>query len=157
MKSEGQKMRWKCYRKKRDGEGGQSLVETALVVPVLVTLLVGAVEMGRVAYASIAVANAAKAGAQYGCENGYTAQDTSGIALAASDEAPTLTVSTTSSSACACSDGSASTCLNTDCANSHIEQTLTVNTSATVSANIRLPGLPNSYTVKGQSIQRVVQ
>jgi Flp pilus assembly protein TadG len=157
MKNEIRKMRRKCFAKLRIGERGQSLVETALVVPILVTLLVGTVEMGRVVYASIAVANAAKAGAQYGCENGFTAQDSSGIALAASDEVPTMTVTTTSSSACACSDGSASTCLNTDCANSHLEQTLTVNTSATVSANIRLPGLPTSYTVKGQSIQRVVQ
>lgn len=157
MKNEIRRIRQKCFDKLRIGERGQSLVETALVVPVLVILLVGAVEMGRVVYASIAVANAAKAGAQYGCENGYTAQDTSGIALAASSEAPSLTLSTSSSSVCACSDGTASTCLNTDCPNSHIEQTLTVNTSATVSSKIRLPGLPNSYTVKGQSIQRVVQ
>jgi Flp pilus assembly protein TadG len=149
--------RWSLGGRKRAGERGQSLVETALVVPVLVTLLVGAVEMGRVVYASIAVANAAKAGAQYGCENGYAAQDSTGIATAASSEAPTLTVSTTSSSACSCSDGTASTCQNTDCPNSHIEETVTVNTSATVSASIQLPGLPKTFSVKGQSIQRVVQ
>ncbi|KAA6461222.1 pilus assembly protein [Acidobacteria bacterium AB60] len=139
------------------GEGGQSIVETALVVPALATMLVGSVQMARVIYASIAVANAAKAGAQYGCQSGYTAADSTGIATAASNEAPNLTVSTTTAVACACSDGKASTCLNTDCANSHIEETLTVNTQATVAATIRLPGLPSSYTVKGQSIQRVVQ
>lgn len=139
------------------GEGGQSLVETALVFPVLITVLVGAVEMARVVRASIAVANAAKAGAQYAGESGFTAQDSTGIATAASNEASPLTVTTSSSSSCACSDGSASTCLNTDCANSHIEQTVTVNTEATVNAPIRLPGLPTSFTVKGQSIQRVVQ
>lgn len=144
-------------RTRSKGERGQSLVETALVVPVLVTMLVGAVEMGRVVYAAINVANAAKAGAQYGGENGYTAQDTTGIATAASNEAPTLTVTTASSTSCSCSDGTSSTCLNSDCANSHIEETVTVNTSATVSATIRLPGLPNTYTVKGQSIQRVLQ
>ena len=156
MKDETMKRR--CFIGKwRSGERGQSLVETALVVPVLVILLVGAVEMGRVVYASIAVANAAKAGGQYATRNGFTAQDSTGIATAASAEAPTLTITTTSSSACVCSDGSTSTCLNTDCPNSHIEETMTVNTSATISAKIRLPGLPTTYTVKGQSIQRVVQ
>jgi len=120
-------------------------------------MIVGTVEMARVVNASIGVANAAKAGAQYGCKNGYTAQDSTGIATAASDEVTNLTVNTTSSFACVCSDGTASTCLNSDCSNSHIEETVTVNTSATLSATIRLPGLPSSFTVKGQSIQRVEQ
>lgn len=142
---------------KKRSERGQSLVETALVFPILITMLVGAVEMARVVRASIAVANAAKAGAQYGAENGFTAQDTTGIALAASDEAPTFTVNTTSSSSCKCSDGTASTCQNTDCANAHIEQSITVNTSATITPTIRLPGLPSTFTVKGVAVQRVVQ
>jgi Flp pilus assembly protein TadG len=145
------------FIQERCGERGQSLVETALVFPVLVTMLVGSVEMARVVRASIAVANAAKAGAQYGCENGFTAQDTTGIQTAASNEAPNLTVITSSSYGCMCSDGSSSTCLNTDCSNSHIEQTLTVNSQATVNATIQLPGLPKTFTVNGQSIQRVVQ
>jgi Flp pilus assembly protein TadG len=139
------------------GEHGQSLVETALVFPVLVIMLVGVVEMARVVCASIAVVNAAKAGAQYGSETGFTAADATGIATAASAEAPMLTVSTSTSTACACSDGTASTCQNTDCANSHIEQTVTVNTQATLQATIHLPGLPKTFTVKGQSIQRVAQ
>jgi Flp pilus assembly protein TadG len=148
--------RWRSSLQGR-GECGQSLVETALVFPLLVTMLVGTVEMARVVNASIEVANAAKAGAQYGCKNGYTAQDTTGIATAASNEVPNLTLSTTSSYACSCSDGTASTCLNSDCPNSHIEQTVTVNTSATLSATIQLPGLPKTFTVKGESIQRVEQ
>src|SRR5579863_140274 len=121
-----EKRRWRFLGRKRGGERGQSLVETALVFPVLVTMLVGSVEVARVVRASIAVANAAKAGAQYGCESGFTAQDSTGIATAASNEASTFTVTTNSSVACTCSDGSASTCLNTDCANSHIEETVSV-------------------------------
>jgi len=141
----------------RRGERGQSLVETALVFPVLVVMLVGSAEMARVVGASIAVANAAKAGAQYATENGFTAQDSTGIATAASNEASNLTVTTTSSWACVCSDGSSSTCKNTDCSTSHIEETVTVNTQATVTPTIQLPGLPKSFTVKGLAIQRVVQ
>jgi Flp pilus assembly protein TadG len=152
-----QKKRRKCSSKWRRGERGQSLVETALVFPVLITMLVGAVEMARVVRASIAVANAAKAGAQYGTENGYTAQDSTGIATAASNEAPTFTVNTTSAISCVCSDGTASTCQNTDCSNSHIEESVTVNTSATITPTIQLPGLPKTFTVKGEAIQKVAQ
>jgi Flp pilus assembly protein TadG len=139
------------------GERGQSLVETALVFPVMLTMLLGAAEMARVVRASIAVSNAAKAGAQYATQTGYTAQDTTGIATAASNEASNLTVTTSSSLACGCSDGTASTCQNTDCPNSHLEETVTVGTQAVVSPTIQLPGLPKTFTVKGLAIQRVAQ
>jgi Flp pilus assembly protein TadG len=139
------------------GESGQSLVETAFILPLMVTMLIGAADLAQVAYTSIAVANAAKAGAQYGCQSGYTAIDGTGIITAAAAEAPNVTLTTTSSSTCICSDGSSSTCANTDCPNSHIEQTLTVSTSTTVTPLIHLPVLPSTYTVKGKAVERVWQ
>jgi Flp pilus assembly protein TadG len=142
----------------RHGEAGQALVETALVFPLLITILVGAAELARVAYGAIEVANAARAGAQYGTQSGYTASDTTGIATAASSDAANLTALTaTSSYSCICSDGTASTCLNTDCATSHIVQTLTVNTQATIDPLFHIPGLPRTYTLKGKAVQRCVQ
>jgi|SRR5579863_9401923 len=141
-----------------DGESGSALVETAAVLPLLIALLLGAAELARVAYAAIEVANAARAGAQYGAQGGFTASDTTGIANAAAADAANLTgLITTSSYSCACSDGSASTCQPTDCANSQIEQTLTVNTQASIDPLIHLPGLPTQYTLKGQAIQKCVQ
>ena len=137
---------------------GQALVETALVLPILVTILIGAAEMARVAYAAIEVANAAHAGAQYGAQNGYTASETTGIATAASNDAANLTgMTTTSSYSCVCSDGTASTCQTSDCSSSHIEETLTVNTSVTYDPVIHLPGIPKTYTLKGQAIQKCAQ
>ena len=139
-------------------DSGSALVETAAVLPLLITLLLGAAELARVAYAAIEVANAARAGAQYGTQSGFTASDTTGISNAAAADAANLTgLTTTSSYTCACSDGSASTCQPTDCANSQIEQTLTVNTQASVDPLIHLPGLPTQYTLKGQAIQKCVQ
>ena len=139
-------------------ESGSALVETAAVLPLLITLLLGAAELARVAYAAIEVANAARAGAQYGAQSGFTASDTTGISTAASADAANLTgLTTTSSYTCACSDGSASTCQPTDCANSQIEQTLTVNTQASVDPLVHLPGLPTQYTLKGQAVQKCVQ
>src|SRR5579871_1490431 len=116
----------------RHHEGGQALVETALVFPILITLLIGTAELARVVYAAIEVSNAARAGAQYGAQSGFTASDTTGIATAAASDAANLTgLTTTSSYSCVCSDGTASTCQPTDCTNSRIEQTLTVNTQVT--------------------------
>ena len=136
---------------------GQSLIETALVFPILVTLLIGAADLARIARASIAVSNAAKAGVQYGTESGFTAQDSTGIATAAANEASNLTLTTSSSYSCVCSDGSASTCQNTDCATSHVVETVTVNTQTDVTPLIHLPGLPSTYTVKGLAVQRCLQ
>jgi Flp pilus assembly protein TadG len=139
-------------------EAGQALVETALIFPVLIALLIGAAELARVAYAAIEVSNAARAGVQYGAQSGATASDSTGIATAAANDAANLTgLVTTSSYSCVCSDGTASTCANTDCANSHIEETLTVNTVETINPLIHLHGLPRTYTLKGKAIQKCVQ
>src|SRR5215469_13561699 len=87
------------------GEAGHSLVEAALILPLLITILVGAAELARVAYAAIEVSNAAHAGAQYGAQNGGTASDSPGIATAAASDAANLTtLTTTSSFSCICSD-----------------------------------------------------
>src|SRR4051812_39604881 len=120
-------------------ESGQALVETAFAVLLLTPVLIGGAELARVAYAAIEVANAARAGVQYGTQNGFAASDTTGIQTAAANDASNLTgFTSTASYSCVCSDGTSSTCQATDCANSHIEQTLTVNTQATIDPIIHL-------------------
>jgi Flp pilus assembly protein TadG len=135
-------------------ESGQALVEAALALPLLALILLGGISLGQAAYASIEVENAAKAGVQYGTQSGVTAPDTTGIQNAASAAAPNLTLVTTATDGCVCSDGTASTCLLTDCASSHIEQSVTVATEATITPIVRLPGLPTTYTLKGQAVQQ---
>lgn len=49
--------------RRRHRSRGQSFVEFALILPVLLVLLAGAVDLGRVFYTNISVANAARAGA----------------------------------------------------------------------------------------------
>ena len=153
-----------CFRHRSGGargqktDSGQALVEAALVIPLLAFILVGVAELARVAYAAIEVSNAAKAGVQYGTQNGSTAADPTGIANAAAGDAANLTgLTTTSSVSCICSDGSASTCQPTDCANSHIESILTVNTQADFDPIFHVPGLPTTFTLRGQAIQKCGQ
>ncbi|MFQ5945870.1 MAG: TadE/TadG family type IV pilus assembly protein, partial [Anaerolineae bacterium] len=72
------------------GERGQSLVEMALLLPVLLLVMHGAIDFGRVFYAKITVANAARVAARYGS---WTPQYESAIVDRALDEASrTLTL-----------------------------------------------------------------
>ena len=52
--------------KTQHGEGGQALVEFALIIPLLVLLLMGIFDLGRGVYAYNVVASAAREGAHYG-------------------------------------------------------------------------------------------
>ncbi len=56
---------------------GQSLVEFALVLPILMFIFAGAVDMGRLFYAFVAVDNAAREGAMFGSRNPICATSTS--------------------------------------------------------------------------------
>ncbi len=145
-------------RQRTGSESGQALVELSIAISLLVLILLGAVEFGQIAYSSIEVANAAKAGVQYGAQSGYTAADSTGIQNAAQGSAPNLSGMVVNSSvACVCSDGSASTCLNTDCPNSHIEETVTVTTQYALSPIVRIPQFGSSMTLRGSASQRCGQ
>jgi Flp pilus assembly protein TadG len=52
------------YRRRKWGVSGQSLVETALILPLLTLLLIGLVEFGMLLYAHVQVANAAREAAR---------------------------------------------------------------------------------------------
>ena len=54
----------RVFRHKRSR--GQSLVELALVLPVLMLLLAGALDLGRLYYSQITITNAAKPGSTDG-------------------------------------------------------------------------------------------
>ena len=72
--------------RKNRGQRGQSLLEVAFVVPVLLLLMVGLIEIGRFAYYSVLVSNAAHAGAQYGAQSLITSGDVNGIRQAAKND-----------------------------------------------------------------------
>lgn len=55
------------------GEAGQSLVEFALALPLLLVMLLGLADLGRAFYYTSAIANAARAGAAYAASNASTA------------------------------------------------------------------------------------
>jgi Flp pilus assembly protein TadG len=141
---------------------GQAFVELALVLPIFILLMVGIMEIGRLAYASIEVSNAARAGVAYGSQNHITASDTANIQLAAAKEASNITSLATSvvTLSCSCSNGTSITCANagTTCVSpAHIIEYVQVQTSAPVNTMFKFPGIPSSITLRGFANMRVEQ
>ncbi len=69
---------------------GQASVELALSLPLLLMMFLVVVETGRAFYIAISVANAARAGVQYGAQSLSTAADNAGMQAAAANDAPNL-------------------------------------------------------------------
>jgi len=158
------------------GDCGSALVETALTVPVVLALLLGAVEMGDFAFRASEMSNAARAAAQYGAMNGGGFTDcngtfaggscdaTSGMYQAAKKDAPrtfatctSFTVNATSS--CTCSSGAACGAGTPyTCATGLPVVNVTVNTSAQCSPVTSVPNLfSGAFSLKGYAQQQVLQ
>ena len=83
-------------QKQPDGHPGQSLVEAALVLPILVVLFLGIAEVGFFLFAQVQVANATREGARYGslCRLNHTCSDlTDAVKSAVFSEAQLLHMS----------------------------------------------------------------
>lgn len=139
-------------------DGGSAIAELALIAPLLVLLVIGLIELGRFAQYSILVANAARAGVQYGAQNLETAADLSGMQTAAQNDGQNVSgLSATATQFCRCADGSASTCLPTDCSTSHRLVFVRVDTTGTFQSILHFPYVPTSQTITSRAAMRVAQ
>ena len=146
----------------RCATAGQSLVEFVLVVPLLLILLAGAIEIGRAAYYSIAVTNASRAAVQYGAQTSATAADTSGIKQAAVDDfgsgSPMLSPDNVIKSYFyTWEDGSPADCDNIDCVGTgnRFISYLKVTTQLQLTPMINFFGVPGSFSLKGEADMRI--
>lgn len=155
---------------------GASLIELALVTPLLLLLLVGAIDFGRAYYTAIELDTAAQAGAQYGAQNPLDIDGiTNVVQLNATDiqmDAPTVT------NGCECYDGTNNT-PNTDMKNdapcntigdpdpcatappaggqaipTNMVHWVDVKTTATYRPLFPYPGIPSSIPLQAQAVMR---
>lgn len=148
------------HRRASREEGG-ALIEAAVTLPLLFLLLTGAVEFAMATYASIEVSNAANAGTEYGTRSAIAAADTAGIRLAATSDAANVVLTTpTVTRTYICSDGTgvsgvppALTCTT----GAAVETIVTVATQTNYTPPIHWPGLPSTFTLKGQASRKVMQ
>jgi len=139
---------------------GQSVLEVALLAPVLLLMLVGAIEIGRYAYFAIEATNAARAGVQYGAQNLIDSKDLAGITTAAQNDAPELaSLNVSARNLCACSTNPSHYvgCPAKHCGAGHAVVFLEVGTTAQVPSLFHYPGLPATFTANGKAIMRVAQ
>lgn len=147
-------MRFPFHRGFFRSQDGASLVEMALVTPVLLLILLGTVEFGRVWYLDNEMAGAAQAGAVYGSQ--YP-KDTSGMQNVAKDDASDVSsasdISNLTASAawgCECSDGtqaSASCSTKPSGCTYNVVDYVTVTISATYTPMLPWPGLPSTIPI----------
>jgi Flp pilus assembly protein TadG len=157
------------FRRNLGEDKGQAFVELALVLPIFILLLVGAVEVGRLAYASIEVSNAARAGVAYAAQNHTTAEDSTNIQLAANNDAPEITsLTATPSYSCSCEGSTGTMTTFASCSNtvanlttcpspSRIVLYVQVTTSAPVNTIFHFPGIPSTVTLRGFASMRAEQ
>ncbi len=139
-------------------EAGAAAVELAVALPVLLLLLIGVAEFGRIHFATIAVANAARAGAQYGAQSTVTSADIAGMNQAALNEAANIgSITTKAGSFCVCDNGSAptggcsGTCAGYGLAPIFVTDTVTLNFPFI----IKYPGVRSAITLQSVAVFRV--
>lgn len=139
-------------------DAGTSIIEFAVVTPVLLFLLIGGIDLGRSMYLGILAANAARAGASYGSYNLQSAADNTGMASAATTDAPGASWNPPSvTPLCSVSGGTPAPCtvsstgppVNTV----YYVQVIVTGSFATL---VKYPGLPSRISVSGTSVMRVV-
>jgi Flp pilus assembly protein TadG len=150
-------------------DGGSALVELALSLPLLVLLMVGAIDFARVFYVGMELTNAARAGAQYGAYNPAQSVDIAGMQAAAAgsvnitiDNPPmVMSTPTVPSRNCRCATGTEVLPLETSCATpcpneQHLVVTVTVTTSKTFTlVSGSFPGIPQSVNLVRAATLRV--
>lgn len=141
---------------------GTATVEFVVVAPLLLLLLTGLIQLGWIGDYAIKVANAARAGAQYGALSIGAAGDTQGIqdsAVKDGQNAAGLTAAAAIS--CQCADGTASQCLQADCpAPNHRIMYINVTATGAMPSFLNYSGLPASIrtiTIVRTATMRVAQ
>jgi Flp pilus assembly protein TadG len=123
------------------------MVELAVVLPVLILIAIGVMDYGRVYFTSIAVANAARAGAEFGTSaQGNTTNQTSIRNFAMLDGAEVSPITVNSRTIFKCGDTdvtNTSTCGSYGVPRVYVE----VTASKTVSLILRYPGLPSTVLI----------
>jgi Flp pilus assembly protein TadG len=138
---------------RKKGMKGQSTVEMGLLVPVVVLLLVVVGDFARVFYAAIEVANAARAGVQYGAQSYVTAIKYDSIKQAALNDGQNISgLSATAADFCMC-NGVKVACSPPQC--SQPQLFVQVTTKATFKTLLNYPGVPSPIPLASTAIMEV--
>jgi len=145
-----------CVDRHPPSEAGSAAVEMALLSPLLVLILLGTIDFGRLFYDGITVASAARAGVQYGARSPSKSGDVVGIQQAALADAIDMNgVSVTVEQYCECANGSSVNC-NSDCGvfDRNPQVYVRVRAQKTFRTLFPYPGIPHTVDINQEAVMR---
>jgi Flp pilus assembly protein TadG len=130
------------------------MVEFAIVLPFLVFMLIGTIEMGRYMYFAIVTQHASEAGAQYGAQSLANSSNSTGIRAAVVADAPNVNV--TASPAALCLESGVSTPCPVGTPSPGVVEYVQVKVTGTFTSLLNYPGIPNNVPVTATTTMRVL-
>jgi Flp pilus assembly protein TadG len=141
-------------RSLRRDRRGVAAVEFAIIVPVLIGMFMGVVDLGLGLFTQVQLANAAQAGAAYAMQKGYNA---GGMTYAAQTSTRLTGLTVTPSQFCGCpSDtGVISTSCTASCGDGLTAGTFVqISVSKAYSTLLSYPGLPSTINMSESAVAR---
>ena len=141
----------------RKRNSGIAFVELALMVPIIMLIMVVTIDFARLFYAAVKVADASRAGAQYGSQSNMYTADFDGMDVTAVDNAADLsgfTISTTERY-CKCEDGSDTPCLAPTCVEGAPQIYVGVRGGYTFETLLKYHGIPGTIELSQRTVMRV--
>lgn len=138
-------------------QSGTAMVEFAVVLPVLVFLVIGVIEIGRYMFFGIELAHMAEAGAQYGSLSITNSQNSTAVSAATLADAPSsgiTGVSVSPSPTCTYA-GAAAPCPSGTEAPGYTYY-VKVKVTGTVTSLLSYPGIPSGIPVSATTTMRVL-
>ena len=140
----------------RLGDRGAVAVELAMVAPIMILMLMGAIDFGGAIFERMRLESAARAGAQYALRTTFSTEDVAGIE-ASVGQATGLDMEDVSVSAeisCECA-GAAATCGQPCSGTAQPSTYVTVSLTKPYQTLFPYPGIPNPLTLVGQTMIRI--
>ncbi len=143
--------------KRTNQRKGSAAVELSLMMGILVTILMGTIDVGRVFFAAVTVDDASRAGAQHGIRsNGFTS-DISGMETAAENNAQDISALTSSPQRyCRCEGGTTDVnCMTEPCSEGVPQVYVRVESQSDFNTLFDYPGLPDFIPLSSATTFRV--
>jgi len=135
---------------------GQSTLELAIILPVMLLLLLAAADFGRALFVAIDLQSAAQAGALYGSQSVIAAADSSGMVTAAKNDANEISNLSVSASQCTCTTASkVQSCPQAYCVDNPQANYIEVDTHASFELLGTYLGISSPIQLSGKAIMQV--
>jgi len=145
---------------KRRGMAGSATAELSLLLPFLLLAVLGITDFSRVCFQTIAIANAAHAGAKYGSHSPAHIGDEMGIRTAVLNELSDMdfdeTLLVQVDQYCECPDGTVIDCVSGTCGLAATRTFVSVRIEKPFDALFSYPGIPDNLTLAREAHVRAM-